>query len=125
METQEHMDLTTASTQLKRLRVEEQPPACKKTKTSRTLEGDLLANKEPVHDITTRALEKLMTEKTTVLGVLSVQLQVLQVQPPRGMIPNLADNISVAEQMVHAPTTNTLRLPVGDVIAEAEGNVRN
>jgi len=48
-------------------------------KIARTLEGDLLAHKEPVQDITKNALEELMTEKMTMLGPLRAQLQALQV----------------------------------------------
>ena len=46
----------------------------KKTKIARNLEGDLLARSEPARDITKGALEELMMEKKTVLGLLGAQL---------------------------------------------------
>ena len=59
------------------------------------------------------------------LGVLRAQLQELQVRPLGGMISNLADDTTVAKQKVRSHTMNTLVLPVGAVLAEAEGDMRS
>lgn len=40
------------------------------------------------------------------------------------MIPNLAEDTSATEKMVHTSTMNTLVLPIGTIVAEVEGDMR-
>lgn len=69
-ETEERTDPTPKSTQLKRLHVQEKPTTRKRTKTTKTSEGDLPDYGKPFHNVTKDALEELMTERKTMLGVL-------------------------------------------------------
>lgn len=62
-------------------RIQEKPTACKKTKTTNTVEGDLVDSSKPVCNVTKDALEEVLTEQKTVLGALKSQLQALQVHP--------------------------------------------
>lgn len=103
---EEHMDSAPTLTQLKRPRVQEKSAPGKKTKVSKTKD----------------AFEELMTEQTTMLGVLRAQLQALQVRPPRMMTRHVAVGTSEAKQMLRARTMNTLVLPEGAVLAVAKGN---
>lgn len=77
MEIQEHMDLTTKLTQVKRLRIKEPPHTRNKTKTIKKMEKEFLDSSEPVCNVTKDALEELMTELKNVLGELREQLQAL------------------------------------------------
>lgn len=62
-------------------------------------------------------------EQKIVLGELRAQLQALQVRPLGGMLSNLGDDITAVEQTMRSHSINTLVLPVGVVLAEAEGDM--
>lgn len=74
------------------------------------MEGTLIGSSKPIHDVTKDALAELMTQQTTVLGVIWAQLQALQVRPLGMMTPYIVDGIDDVDQMLRAHTTNTMVL---------------
>lgn len=107
-QTREHMGLAPTSMQLKRSNVQEDSATRKNPKVSKTKD----------------AMEELMLEQTTVLGVLIAQLQALQVQSPGMITPHVVEGASEAEPILHARTTNTLVLPEGTIVAVADDDMR-
>lgn len=89
-----------------------------------TSKGASLDKGEQAHEVTVDAQEELMMEKTTVLGVLSAQLQALQVRPLGVMTPHLVGGATKDEQMVHAHIAHTLVLSKGAILVEAEGDIK-
>lgn len=89
------------------------------------MEKEFLDNSKPTRNVATGALEELMTNQTIMLGELRAQLEALQVRPSGGMIPNLADDIAIAEQIVCSLTMNTSVWPVGAFLAAAEGDMQS
>jgi len=61
-------EIQECTTQLKRSLVPEQPPARKKEKTMKTMQGDLIDSSKPICEVTKDALAELMKDQTTVLG---------------------------------------------------------
>jgi len=83
-------DLRTTSTQLKRQHLVERAGLWKKIKASilsidpiTLIKGDLHDISETVCDVTNEALHDFMQEHQTILGAIRLQLQDLQVHPPR------------------------------------------
>lgn len=80
------MEPVSPSTQLKQSHVPEKPTLRKKVKEAKTsvdpimlTKGDLFDIGETIRDVPNDTFEELMTEQTTVLGVLIAHLQELQV----------------------------------------------
>lgn len=115
---------TIVDPQLKRLQGQDEPTAQKKTRITKISEGASLDNGEWPPNAARGSLAELMTEQTTVLGVLRAQLQALQVQPLGGMTPHLIEYATEVEQMMRTYTTHTLVLPDNTIFTKVEGDIQ-
>jgi len=66
---------------LKQLRAKESPTAWKSSKTAKALEKESMDNSQLASNVTTSALLELITEQTTVVGEIRVQLHALEEWP--------------------------------------------